>query len=458
LRARGHDRLTAAPGRADCSRMRAIPTLLAVLAAAPALPAAAQSLTPAERRVVAGVRAGVPAATALLERLVNQNSGTMNFAGVRAVGAMLDAEFRTLGFTTRWVDGAAWGRAGHLVAERRGDGRGPKVLLIGHLDTVFEPDSPFQRFERVPGDSARGPGITDMKGGNVVMLLALGALREAGLLDRLQVTAVFTGDEEDSGDPLEAARADLVAAADWADVALGFENGPEAPHEAVVARRGSTGWLLRTTGTPSHSSQLFQPDVGSGAIYELARILAAFHDSLAAEPDLTFNPGSVAGGTTVTFDPVQNRGTVFGKTNVVAGEAVAAGDLRALTPAQLARAAIRRIVDLARHHPGTGATLTFDDGYPPFAPDPGNYRLLALLDRASRDAGLPPVGPVHPRRAGAADIAFVAGRVGMAIDGLGLKGRADHTVQETADLAMLPVQAIRAALVLVRLAVPPAVP
>jgi glutamate carboxypeptidase len=104
-----------------------------------------------------------------------------------------------------------------------------------------------------------------------------------------------------------------------------------------------------------------------------------------------------------------------------------------------------------RHYPKTNAALTIDDGYPPFAPTDGNRALLERLDRASRDAGLPLVGPVDPARAGAADISFVAGRVEAGLDGLGLKGRADHTVNETADLTMLAVQAKRAALLMARL-------
>jgi glutamate carboxypeptidase len=417
------------------------------------LPARAESqaLSPVERRIITSVDAGSSSGISLLERLVNINSGTHNFAGVRAVADALSPEFQKLGFSTRWSPGASWNRAGHLIAEWKGNGNGRKLLLIGHLDTVFEQDSPFQKFERVGTDSARGPGIADMKGGDVVMLLALKALKDAGLLDQLQVTAVLTGDEEDSGRPIDKARADLTSAADWADIALGFENGPEAPHVAVIARRGSTTWWLRTSGTPSHSSQVFRPEVGSGAIYEMARILAAFHDSLSNDPPLTFNPGVIVGGTTVTFDAVQNRGTAFGKTNVVAESAYVAGDLRALTPEQLARtkAVMQRIT--ARHYNRTGAVLTIDDAYPPFAPTDGNRQLLALLDQGSRDAGLPAVGPVDPARAGAADISFVAGRVEAALDGLGLKGRADHTVNETADLNMLAVQAKRAAILMARL-------
>lgn len=430
------------------TRLRTV--LLGAMLAPLTLPA--QGLSPAERRIVTAVDAGVPAATTLLERLVNINSGTHNFPGVRAVADALAPEFQKLGFTTRFSDGSSWNRAGHLIAERKGNGAGLKLLLIGHLDTVFEEDSPFQKFERIPGDSARGPGIIDMKGGDVVMLLALQAMQQAGVLDQVQVTAVLTGDEEDSGRPIEKARGDLTAAADWADYALGFENGPESPHVAVIARRGSTTWWLRTSGVPSHSSQVFSASVGSGAIYEMARILAAFHDSLSNDPPLTFNPGVIVGGTAVTFDRVENRGTAFGKTNVVAESAYVAGDLRALTPEQLARAkeTMQRLV--SRHYPHTGAVLEISDGYPPFAPTDGNRRLLSLLDQGSRDAGLPPVGPVDPARAGAADVSFVAGRVEAALDGLGLKGRADHTVNETADLTMLAVQAKRAAILMARMA------
>ncbi|HEX9166793.1 MAG TPA: M20/M25/M40 family metallo-hydrolase [Gemmatimonadales bacterium] len=413
---------------------------------------AGQGLHGVERRIVTAVDLGAPAAISLLERTVNQNSGTMNLPGVRAVGRLLEPEFTRLGFTVRWVDGAAWGRAGHLIAERNGDGRGPKVLLIGHLDTVFEPDSPFQRFERLNDSTARGPGTTDMKGGNAIMLLALGALQEVGGLDRLQVRVVITGDEENPGDLLDLARKDLREAADWADAAIGFEDGPSDPKLAVIGRRGSSGWVLRTAGKPYHSSQIFRPEVGSGAIYEAARILAAFRDSLAGDPNVTFNPGIIVGGTAVTFDQDQDRGTAFGKTNVVAESTTVSGDLRTLTLEQLdrTRATMRRLV--ARHYEGTSAEIVFDDGYPPLAPTEGNRRLLALFDQASRDIGWGPVSTADPARAGAADISFTSGRVEMALDGVGLMGSGGHTVNETADLRTLPLNAKRVALLLHRLA------
>jgi glutamate carboxypeptidase len=425
---------------------------LAVAGAFVTAPLAAQaSLSDAERRLAAQVDARQPAALALVERLVNINSGTMNFAGVQEVGRLLRAEFDALGFRTRWVDGAPFARAGHLVAERMGRAGSRKVLLIGHLDTVFEQDSPFQRFARLPGEKASGPGAIDMKGGDVVMLLALQALREAGLLDRLSFKIVLTGDEEDSGDPLDVARADLVAAGDWADVALGFEDGDGKIEHAVTARRGSSGWLLRVTGKPAHSSLIFREDHGYGAIYELARILDGFRSELAGEQYLTFNPGVILGGTTVEFDPVQLRGSAFGKTNVIAGDAVVSGDLRSISPEQLERTRRRMREIAAQNLTQTSAELTFQEGYPPMAPTEGNKRLLALADQASRNLGLGPVEATDPNQAGAADISFVASRVDMALDGLGMKGTGGHTVEETADLDTLAIQAKRAAVLLHRL-------
>jgi glutamate carboxypeptidase len=432
-------------------RIRSLPVAVALLVLVAAPVASAAITSKAERRIVAAVDRHTPAAMELLRRAVEVNSGTMNPEGVREVGRMFAAEFDALGFTIRWADGAAWGRAGHLIATRPGKGKGPKVLLIGHLDTVFEKDSPFQRYEPVSDSTARGPGICDMKGGNVLMLLALRALKEAGSLDRLSLTAVLTGDEEKPGAPLDLARADLIAAAQDADVAIGFEDGDGDPRHAVIARRGNSGWVLRVSGTPAHSSQIFRSDLGSGAIYEAARILAAFKDSLSIEPYLTVSPGVVVGGTAITFDSEGSRGTAFGKTNVIAESTLVAGDLRTISLEQRegAKAIMGRIV--AASPPHAGAAITFTDGYPPLAPSDGNRKLLAIYDRASRDLGVGPVEAVDPARAGAADVSFTEGHVEMAIDGIGMRGDGGHTVGEIADLRWLGWQAKRAALMLSRL-------
>jgi len=424
--------------------------LAAVLSLAAVPASQTPMLSPDERTIVQHVSAhSRDDGVALLERAVNINSGTQNFAGVREVGKLFDAELKTLGFKTRWVDGTSFNRAGHLVAEH--PGRGPHILLIGHLDTVFESDSPFQKFERLDEKSAKGPGILDMKGGDVIMVQALKALAAAGALKDMHVTVVMTGDEESAGDPQSAARAALVAAAKGAQVAIGFEDGDGQPGHAVIGRRGTTGWTLRVKGTPAHSSQIFRDDIGFGAVFEAARILNAFRETLSREEHLTFNPAVILGGTQMDYDARQSRGSAFGKDNVIPELALVSGDLRALSNEQFehARQAMKRIV--AESLPHTSAAIEFEDGYPPLAPTDGNRKLLAIYDQASRDLGFGEVTAVNPDRAGAADVSFVAGGVPMIIDGIGMRGDGGHTVNEIADLSMFPAQISRAAVLLYRL-------
>jgi glutamate carboxypeptidase len=409
----------------------------------------APALTSTERTIVNAVDSHNKNALALLERLVNINSGTMNFAGVRQVGDILRAQFDSLGFKTRWVDGAAFHRAGHLIAEHPGPG--PKLLLIGHLDTVFEPSSPFQRFQKLDDSTARGPGVIDMKGGDVILLYALRALRDAGTLSKMNVTVVYDGDEEEAGTPTDLARRALVDAATGAQAAVGFEDGAADPKTAVISRRSAGSWTLKTTGQPAHSSQIFKPEFGAGAVYEASRILYEFYSKLSTEQYLTFNPGLALGGTLLEIDTTGTEGSASGKRNVVAEHMEVTGDLRTLSPEQHAKAK-RAMQEIVSHHlPQTSATIEFDDGYPPMAPTEGNRRLLAMYDKASRDLGFGSVVAVDPSRAGAADVSFVASKVPMIIDGVGLSGHDDHTEKETGDLRMFAPLTKRAALLMYRL-------
>jgi glutamate carboxypeptidase len=422
--------------------MRAVLFLLLTLAL--------ETPPPAERTIVSAVDSGNAAALALLEQVVNINSGTHNFPGVRAVGDVFRHEFDTLGFTTSWMDGASFHRAGHLIANHPGPG--PRIILIGHLDTVFEKDSPFQAFKRINDRTATGPGVIDMKGGDVIIVAALKALKAAGALDRLNVVVVMTGDEEDAGDAQSAARAALVQAAQGAKYALGFEDGPGDPKFAVTARRGTSSWKVQVTAKSGHSSQIFRSDIGYGANYELARILDGFRRRLAGQPHLTFNPSLVLGGTAADLDEALARGSASGKTNVIAERAVAIGDLRTLSKQQLERArATMKSVVATTPLGQTKATITFGDGYPGLPPTPGNAKLLAEYDRVSRDLGSGAVAAVSPDRAGAADVSFISGTVPGIIDGIGLMGHDDHSPQETADLSTLPSQTKRAAVLLYRL-------
>ena len=404
-----------------------------------------------ERQIVSHIDHTNEEALELLIESININSGTMNFDGVKATAEHLMPHFEALGFKTWFEDGTEWNRAGHLIAEHLGSEDAPKIMLIGHLDTVFEPDSPFQKFEMVNDTTAKGPGIADMKGGNVIMLQALRALKEAGELDNMNIKVVITGDEELSGRPLDLSKKALIDAAKWADISIGFENGDGSPKTANVSRRGSIGWELTVKGTRAHSSQIFRDDIGAGAINEASRILITFYEELRSEEFLTFNPGRIIGGTTVNHDKVANGGSAFGKTNVVAETAIVAGDLRALSPEQEERVKEKMREIVSRHLPGTSATIEFDEGYPPMAPTDGNNELLEIYSQVSQDLGFGEVVAVNPLRAGAADVSFTANHVDMAIDALGMSGTDGHTVNELGYLNQFPRQAKRAALLLYRL-------
>jgi len=406
-------------------------------------------LSATEQQLVDQIEMGVPKAVAFLEHIVNINSGSMNFEGVKKVGAAFASELDPLGFKTWWVDGAPFNRAGHLFASR--GTKGPHFLLIGHLDTVFELDSPFQKFTRLDENRAQGPGVIDMKGGDVVMLEVVRALHAVGELDNMTVTLVLIGDEESSGDPLEVGRASLVEAAMAADIALAFEPGDGDPQTAVLARRGFTGWEVHTKGIRGHSSAVFSDEMGYGSIYEAARILTGFQEKLVGEELLTFNPGLILGGTTVSFDEENDRGSAVGKTNVISETTVVTGDLRTISPEirERVKQTMRDIV--AQNLPGTSAEIVFRDSYPPMGMTAGNEKLLAMLSQASIDAGYEPVRAGDPADAGAADISFASGHVDMALDGLGMTGEGTHTTTEWADLSTLPMQTIRTSLLMVRI-------
>ncbi len=419
--------------------------LLVLLAAAPA----EARLSRDEQRMAETVDREADRTIALLERLVNRNSGTLNLEGVAAVGAMMRAELEPLGFEVRWIDMRETGRAGHIVATHHGPGR--NVLLIGHLDTVFEADSPFQAFAR-DGNRATGPGVGDDKGGLAVIVAALRAMHAAGTLARANVTIVLTGDEERPGAPIAIARRDLIEAGRRADFALEFENlaVEDGRDFGTVARRSSTSWTLTARGRTGHSSGIFSEGLGYGAVYEMARILDAFRREL-PEPNLTFNVGVIAGGTPATIDADGFRAAASGKTNIVAETAIARGDVRTLSAEQEARirAAMQAIV--ARHLPQTGAELVFaEDGYPPMAPSAGNRALLARLNLVNRDLGLAEMAEYDPARRGAADSSFVANDVDT-LAGLGAAGGNAHATGEYVLLDSLARQARRAAILITRL-------
>ncbi|WP_034157334.1 M20/M25/M40 family metallo-hydrolase [Sphingomonas sp. ERG5] len=408
-------------------------------------------LSPVETRMTKTVDAEYERSVALLQKLVDQNSGTMNFAGVDLVGKMMRAELEPLGFTVEWKPQAAANRAGHLIATKKGRAGAKKLLLIGHLDTVFEKDSPFQKFTR-KGEEAEGPGAGDDKGGMVVMLAALRAMQAAGTLKDADIEIMLSGDEEDAGDPIEVARADLIAAGRRADVALDFEGlATEGGKDmGSIARRSSNSWTITTTGKTGHSSLIFSSEYGDGAVNELTRILAAFRKEL-PEPNLTFNTGIIAGGSSAALDADAVRATAAGKGNIIPQTAVARGDFRTLSPEQTDRVRAKMQAIVAAHAPGTDAKISFDPGsYPAMAPTPGNKALLDALNVVNRDMGLEPMAALDPLKRGAGDISFVASDVDGLV-GLGTTSRGDHAPGETVNLDSIRRQAKRAAILMTRL-------
>lgn len=421
-----------------------------LLATSAAISAQGLTLSENEKAMVSWIDAQQDDAIALLEKTVNIGSGTMNHPGVRAVGAVMAAELDELGLETRWIDmPQEMNRAGHLFADKKGQGK--RFLLIGHLDTVFEADDDFQAFSR-DGNIATGPGIADMKDGNAVIVYALKALQHIGALDGIPITVAYTGDEEKSGRPLSISRRDLIEAGKWADITLGFEGAitSEGSDWATIARRSSSSWMLEVEGKQAHSSSIFSEQTGAGAINEVSRILNAFYNDVRGDYGLTFNAGTIQGGTAVSYDPGQNRGNTFGKTNVVPNTAVVHGGIRALSVEQLACAKAKMQAIVANHLPKTSASISFADSYPPMAPSAGNRALANELSEVNQALGRGAMKTWDPLRRGAADISFVAPYTD-ALAGMGALGKGGHTPNESLELDSMALAIKRAAILIYRL-------
>jgi glutamate carboxypeptidase len=443
----------------------ALSCLAGSLLAATGKPACAQaadtgsSLSPAEITMVHSVDQHADSDLTLLQQIVDLNSGTMHLAGVEAVKDKLTPLFAFLGFKVRWVPmQTQTARAGDLIAEHlcpAGEGQcGKRLLLIGHMDTVFEPTSSFQKYALVPGSNGRiatGPGVADMKGGLVVMLAALGAMQQAGVLKQAEIRIVLSGDEERVGEPMKLARHDLIEAAKQSDVAMEFEpsvrlNGQDT---VSIARRSSTTWHIEATGLSGHSSQIFGDRLGYGAIYEMARILDAFRKEL-PEDGLTYNVGLVLGGATAQVNADSTGGSATGKSNVIAPAAIATGDLRTLNDEQTARIEAKMLAIVAAHLPKTGAAIRFDESYPAMARTGAGEKLLAEWNNASVDLGFGTVVEAGPMTRGAGDISFVAPFI-PGLVGVGILGEGYHTEGETAYLDSFSKQAKRNAVFMERL-------
>ena len=412
------------------------------------------NLSPIEQKIVQTIDADKQPSIDLLRQLVEINSGTKNLEGVRAVGKVLIPRFEALGFKVRWVPMDEVQRAGTLVAEHpcpESGKCGKRVLLVGHMDTVFEKDSPFQHFQMIDDHTASGPGTDDMKGGLVVMLSALNALKDSGALDHADIKVVLSGDEEAAGHPLEIARHEMIDAAKHSDAGLEFEATArvDGVYYGSTSRRGSITWEIETTGRTGHSSGVFGPEMGYGAIYELTRILDSFRTQL-PEQYLTYNVGLIIGGTTAQVNAQETGGEATGKPNIISPKAIAIGDLRCISKEQVQRVEGKMRSVVAQHLPKTDATINFYEAYPAQSPTPGNKALLKLLNEVNRSLGQPEMPELDPLKRGAGDSAFVAQYI-PALAGVGSSGSGDHSADEKIDLNSLPINSKRAALLIYRL-------
>jgi glutamate carboxypeptidase len=321
------------------------------------------------------------------------------------------------------------------VATKKGT-KGKKLFFVGHLDTVFEKDMPFYPFTMINDSTATGQGVNDMKGGNVMIFATLKALHELGLLEDRTVTVYFTGDEENAGDPSWVSRQDFVERAKAADIALGYETA-QGFSIATIARRGASGWTLKTTGNQVHSAGVFRENVGYGAIYEAARILNQFREELAGEQYLTFNPGQIIGGSDIRYNENTGAGEALGKTNIVAREAFVTGDLRFLGEEQKENARRKMSAIVSQNLNGTTAEIKFEDGIPSMPPTAGNRALVDILNKVSLDMGYGEVKAGDPGSRGAGDISYLAEFVDC-IDGLGASGTGAHSPAETINMKQYP--------------------
>jgi glutamate carboxypeptidase len=408
----------------------------------------AQSLSKTEQEIIRNINTDMPGTIDLLKESVNVNSGTFNIEGVKKVGELYAKELDELGFTTEWIRlPDSLKRAGHLVAWRKGK-KGKKLFLIGHLDTVFEPDMPKNPFAMTNDSTATGQGIVDCKGGDVLVIAALKALYKQGVLDDVSITVYFTGDEENAGRPKEIARADFIERAKQHDIALGFE-GANGLNTVATARRGASEWTLEVEAKQAHSSGIFG-SAGYGAIYEASRIVNTFREKLSKERYLTVNSALFIGGSEVNYDHEAQKGEVASKTNIISPKTVVIGDLRFLTEEQKqsARSIMRQVV--AQHLPQTKAKISFKDGIPSMPPTSGNAALVKRINEVNTALGYGPAKAGDPGSRGAGDISYVAKYLDC-LDGLGASGKGSHAPGETINLAEYPKLIKRAAILIYRL-------
>ena len=426
-------------------RRRLLPALAALALALCARPGRAElSAEDVELRVAIGERQ--PEMVERLADWVERNTGTWNTAGLEAFAPLLAEELRKLDFEVTLLPSAPLeypgrkdARTGPIVLGERHATVEPErarhFLLLGHFDTVFEPDSPFQHWRVDPAQPERGtgPGACDMKGGLVVLLYALRALAESGDLARADVTVLLNSDEE-MGSLGSGAR--IEAAARKAEYGFVFEAAREGG-ELARSRGGAGQFYLDVRGVAAHVAGA--ESEGHSAIVALAKKVIAIESLTDFSRGILLNVGTIQGGT---------------KRNVVPDHASAWIDLRYDEAAQ-GEEVRAKLEQIARSEdvPGTSATLWGRLHRPPKPQTPEADALLKLQQKVARELGFPAPDPMHSASVTDGSLAQAAGL--PTVDSLGVRGGEAHTEREFVVLPSLSERAAIAAVLIRRLALAP---
>lgn len=358
--------------------------------------------------------------TATLGDLVAIDSGTGDAEGIarvaaRVAGDLADLGFRVDGAASSHLAGAAGTRA--LVARGVGSRPGPRILVVGHLDTVFPAGEAAKRPFTVVAGRATGPGVADMKGGITLLLHALAATREVlgAAVPRGKVVIVLSPDEE-IGSPAGAAAIREEAATSAAALVL----EPARPGgELVIARKGMLQARLVASGRAAHAG--VDPDRGRSAVLALAHATIALHALADAATGVTCTVGALHGGD---------------RPNVVPAEATLEVDLRAPTPEAMV-AAKAALAAIAAEPAVPDVTIRLES-LGRFAPMPETSGSHALLRLASEVGGTVGLAVSAVATGGASDANGIAEMGVPVLDGLGPVGTNAHAPDEHVDLGSVP--------------------
>ncbi|MFF9499575.1 M20 family metallopeptidase [Streptomyces sp. NPDC014656] len=358
-----------------------------------------------------------------LEQLVSIDSGSYNAAGVNKVADWIEHRLETIGFDVERVrfpptpDGHQHGDA--LVARQRGalpeTAGGRRIVLAGHMDTVFDDGTAAARPFRVDGSTAHGPGVSDDKGGLLAGIVALEILGELGFEGFAELVLLATPDEE-IGSP--ASRSLIERTAQGMHHGLGLECARENG-DLVIARKGVADFRLTVTGRAAHAG--IEPERGANAALAAAHLTVALQALNGHWDDVTVNVGVVRAGT---------------RPNIVCPQAELHVEVRAATTADIQR--VTRAIQEAADHPGVpGVTVRVEqlDLCPPMEDTPASRRMFEHACRAARAAGID-LGAAAT--GGVGDANLIAGTGIPVLDGLGPVGGADHTPQEWLDITSVP--------------------